>query len=519
MPRPFMLMLLFLCSAMAARAADSFTFSNPPGPHAVGVKVVQQYDRSRLYKTAIDLYTGEPAQGERARPIQVLVWYPAAQGGKRLSFRDYLDTSMGEDDFTRSAAERRRFTDRLIEEGGGARRVALLRDLARPMLAVRDARAKQGRFPVVVYAPGFSASATENADLCEYLASHGYVVLASPSLGEHRRETTLTAEGLEPQARDISWLIGFADTLAHADTGRLAVAGFSWGGLANVVAAARDPRIKALVSLEGSVRYFPELVDGGKDAVRNVAPARVAVPLLYVGARPEPDEAPGKEPAPSFIDGMRYADVVLVTLEPMRHVDFSSLNQRFAADSDFVSHTRDEVATAYGWAARYTLRFLDAQLKGDAAGRAFIDNTPAANGAAGNLVTVDIRRKTQDPPPGWESFVSRLRAQGFEHAIPVYTQLQAQGASFKVERNDFIGWATALKQRGRFAEAREIFRLGDHLYPSLWAKLDLAEMQVKTGEVQAAVHTYRKILVLEPDNATAQRYLRQHGAAPASPAP
>ena len=516
---PRLLMFVILCTAMAAHAADTFTFSNPPGPHAVGMKVVLQYDRSRLYKTAIDLYTGEPSQGERSRPIQAVIWYPAEQGGKRQTFRDYLETSASEDDFTRTPAEAGRITQQMVDDGSGTRRAALLRDLARPMLAVRDARAKTGKFPLVIYAPSFSASAIENADLCEYLASHGYVVLSSASLGEHRRETTLTADGLEPQARDISWLIGYAQTLPQADTSRVAVAGFSWGGLANVVAASRDPRIKALVSLEGSVRYFPELVDGGKDALRNVTPARVAVPLLYVAAGPDPIEAPGKGTGYSFIDEMRHADVYLVTMQPMQHVDFASINQRFAGDDGFGKRTRDEVALAYGWAARYTLRFLDAQLKGDVGGRAFIDSPPAANGAPAQMLTVDIRRKQADPPPTWETFVARLAAEGFDRAIPVYAQLQAQGAAFKVTQNDFIGWAGNLKAHKRFAQAREVYRLGDHLHPSLGAKLDLAEMQAMTGQADAAAHTYRSILDTDPDNTTARRYLDKQKASLAAPAP
>jgi len=271
---------------MAAHAADTFTFTSPPGPHTVGVKFVQQYDRSRLYKTAVDQYTGEAAQGERARPVQAIVWYPADAGGRRQTFRDYLETGPTEDDFARSRAEVKRRTQAGIDEGAGRRRAALLRDLSRPMLAVRDAPARKGSFPVVIYAPGFSGNAFENADLCEYLASHGYIVLSSASLGEHRRTPTLTVEGLETQARDISWLVGHAGALPQADASRVAVVGFSWGGLSNVVAAARDRRIRALVSLDGSLDGYSELVDGGKDAARNVTPARVAVPLLFLGSRP-----------------------------------------------------------------------------------------------------------------------------------------------------------------------------------------------------------------------------------------
>mgnify|MGYP006147812387 CR=1 FL=1 len=35
---------------------------------------------------APSLAAGKPASGERARPMQMLVWYPAARGGKPVTF-------------------------------------------------------------------------------------------------------------------------------------------------------------------------------------------------------------------------------------------------------------------------------------------------------------------------------------------------------------------------------------------------------------------------------------------------
>jgi hypothetical protein len=56
-------------------------------------------------------------------------------------------------------------------------------DPALPMWAIRDARPDNRVFPLVLYAPSNNAPAFENAGLCEYLASEGYVVIASPSIG------------------------------------------------------------------------------------------------------------------------------------------------------------------------------------------------------------------------------------------------------------------------------------------------------------------------------------------------
>ena len=55
----------------------------------------------------------------------------------------------------------------------------------------------------------------------------------------------------EAQARDISFLIGFARSIPEADFSEVAVAGFIWGGMANFFAAAEDSRITALVALDG----------------------------------------------------------------------------------------------------------------------------------------------------------------------------------------------------------------------------------------------------------------------------
>jgi tetratricopeptide (TPR) repeat protein len=521
MPTPRLLIAFVLCAAASAHASDNFTFSNPPGPHAVGVKIVQQYDRSRLYKKQIDLATGEPAQGERTRPMQTLIWYPAARGGQPVTYRQYLETMATEDEFARNAAEVKSMTDGRIDSNAGARRDALLREIARPMLAVRDARAESGKFPVVIYAPSFSAPAVENTDLCEYLASQGYIVLSSASIGPHTRSMTVDLDGVETQAADISYLIGYASTLSQADTSKVAAVGFSWGGLANVFAAARDERIKALVSLDGSVRSYAQYVDGGKEAAKYVTPARVAVPLLYVGARPKTVELLNSSDTRtnySFLNQMKYSDVYIVSLLPMKHADFSSYSVRLQQDQDFGDYTRDEISLAHSWAARYTRNFLDAYLKDDATGLAFINNTPAANKAPPHMIVTDIRHKKDIVPANLENLVKRLTAEGFDKAIPLYDQFVAQDATFKMDVNEIYGWGAQLDRLNRSAQAREIFRLGTHVDPSLSFMYDaLAEMQAKTGQTQDALKNYRHVLELDPKNVDAAKYVKEHGGDQAAP--
>lgn len=522
---PHLLIALALCASACAQAADNFTFSNPPGPHAVGVKLVQQYDRTRVFKASVDLTTGEPVEGERTRPIQAMVWYPAVRGGKAMTYREYLETIATEDNFTRSPAEVKRMTDSMVNDNAGTRLDVVLRDLASPMHAVRDARAEAGKYPVVIYAPSYSSDAAENVDLCEYLAGHGYIVIASASMGAHTLAMTIDQEGLEAQAADISYLIAYAATLPQADTGKVAAIGWSWGGLANVVAAARDARIRALVSLDGSVRYFPRFVDGGKDALQYVTPARVAVPMMFVGARPMTLEALNSANMPtgySFLNQMKYSDVYILSMLPMKHADFSSFHLRMATDEEYRDHerdyTRDEVQLANSWAARYTREFLDAYLKNDTAGLAFINNTPAANKAPPHMIAADIRRSKGETAPTRENFVAQLAARGFDNAIPLYDHFVALPGAVRLDANQIEAWGEELYTLNKIEQSREVFRLGTHLYPDkVILQANLADLQAKTGQTENALKTYRRVLDLDPNNSDAASYLKEH--ATVAPAP
>jgi len=517
-----LLAFLLLAASATAGAADTFVFSNEPGPWPVGVQVKQQYDYTRVYRPAFDLVTGQPETHERARPVQAIVWYPASARGKPLTFRDYMATKATEDAFWLAPAEVQRAVDAdLAGNTAGLAPAIAKKVLSQPMWASRDASAAAGKFPVVIYAASHSSHAAENVDLCEYLASHGYIVIASRSLGPRTKAMTTDLEGLEAQAGDIAFLIGMAHAMPQADMSRIAVAGFSWGGLANVLAAARDDRIRALVSLDGSVRYWPQYVDGGKDAAKYATPARLAVPMLYVGRELGSVEYLVKEKKKydySMLNQMTYADMTVVTMRPMTHGDFAAVTHHYANDGHFGEYARDEVAMAYSWTARYVERFLDAYLKNDARAMAFLDNKPAANKTPAHMLAVE-RRKGAGTPPTLEAFVRALQTGGYEHAQEVYDRMHAANPEFSVE----AGWCNLygyeLLRSGRAKESVAIFRLGTKLEPTWGGIADsLAEAYEAVGERQLAIDEYRRALSLDPAESHSIARLKALGAEPAASA-
>ena len=68
----------------------TFSLAEKPGPYPVGLKVVEQYDHSRTFQPLVD-DLGKSYQGERARPLQTLVWCPAQKSSsKRVTVGEYI---------------------------------------------------------------------------------------------------------------------------------------------------------------------------------------------------------------------------------------------------------------------------------------------------------------------------------------------------------------------------------------------------------------------------------------------
>ena len=328
----FVVVFVLFCCTAPAQTVSRFRLSEQPGPDAIGLKIVEQYDYTRTFQQSSGI-PGKPSSGERARPIQTLVWYPAQPS---------TTVTMTVADYTKLLASETDFSDPHMSADWKGWTKGLAPALNDSLLARLNAAPISGRFPVVIYAP--ASFSWENADLCEYLASHGYVVIAGSALS-----ATSDLAGANVQARDITFLLAYAHTLPNANASAVAVAGWSFGGLSGLFAAARDSRIDALVELDGSMRYYP----GG--------------------------------------------DLIMVHDLALMHTELSSMFQRNedvwknVADQQKADYGREYGTPGYAWVCRYTLNFLDAYLKHDSAAEAFLKRTPAENGVPEHLLATSFR--------------------------------------------------------------------------------------------------------------------------------
>jgi pimeloyl-ACP methyl ester carboxylesterase len=498
------LLALGACAAALAEEGPLFRFTEQAGPHPVGLKVVEQYDYSRAFRHATDAL-GRPYKGERARPLQTLIWYPAQRSsGKPMRVSDYLDLLPAET----------QFDDPQIADRAQEWRASMRPTFETSLWAVRDAPLAPGRFPVVIYAPSFSFTSWENADLCEYLASFGYVVIASPDMGAATRNMTTDLAGIGAQARDISFLIGYASSLANTDVAEVAVAGFSWGGISNLFAAARDNRIDALVALDGSMRYYPGLVRDAGD----VHPEEMTIPLIYFAQGQWSLEEEGRfvppeyTSAPNVLNAWTHGDLITARMLGLTHSGHSSMQQRSEYMwQDFpqwqiADYGRKDATVAYGWVARYTRAFLDAYLKHDATALAFLKKPPAENGVPQHVMAVSYRAGVGSPA-SFEGFRREIGRQGFDRAADIYATLQKEKPDFKLTAVDLESWAEELMRGKHLREAVTLLQLGLKMYPESGALYErLGDAYSKSGEKQRAIESYRMSLEKLPlITATRQR--------------
>jgi len=394
-----------------------------PGPYGVGFTVVQAYDYTRPYWPRTD-WRGRPAEGETARPMQLAIWYPAraaaqaeARGARAMTFGDYLRVAGGELGAGLRADSLRREVEREFRGGplapyfeGGVSDSAYRRVLATPVAAVRDAPPAAGRFPVLANG-GIGGPLTHSVRM-EYLASHGYVVVAIPLLNSgpafHGRGEW-TAKAMQAAAEDVGFVYGFVRSLPYADRDRFAVVGM--GSHAGVLFQMRTMRLSALASLEGQ---YPEALRRSPDYDL----ARVRVPVLdamnsdYNGDRVDP-----------MLDSMRYADRWVLRFADLPHAQTYQFPR--------VAHPeRAAEQRGYEVVSRYALEFFDATLKGDTAAAAYLARAPEGNGLPPGFMTV--RHLPAQPAVPTEGELLLLVREGrVNEAAAAYAEATARDSAYR----------------------------------------------------------------------------------------
>ena len=500
--------LLFLLFVQRSLLAETFPLWGElePGPYTVGFKVVSRYDYSRTYKPKYD-YEGRLQSGEPSRPIQISIWYPAKKTGDsvQMLYEEYVYLIVKEESFGELTDEEKlQSKKRFAQFAQGAPEDKLQELFKTKTAAFKDASPQAGLFPPILFAQAYNLPPLTNFIMCEYLASHGYIVVTSPPLGMTSRQPSADLKGVETQLRDIEYLSGFVHDFPNVDQKKLGAIGYSTGTLALALLAIRNTNLDALISLDGAIAFN----FGYSILYQSIYydPSKVHIPIMHMTPREQ-----NQNTDLSFFESLKYSALHILKFKGLRHYDFSSFGMisntmvpNFATFlNDIFGRGPSSADTKRGYEVicRYALNFLNAYMKDNQKSWTFLKRQPEDNGVPKGFLIVESKTGFKAPPTE-EQFVDIINKKGIQNAFQIYNAVKKNAPDYVVFKEATInnlGYQFLGSQR--IKEAIEIFKLNVKAYPESANVYDsLAEAYMLEGNKDLAIQNYEKTLALLPND-------------------
>ena len=474
-----------------------------PGPYGIAFTALERYDYSRSFGPKRD-YFGTIIPGERGRPVQICIWYPAEPQDEAAGavYGEYAFVYPDDTRFFDFLSNLQNRELGVLFRYFGNNRDAVMDLMSVEMTAVRDAPHAAGSFPLLVYQPDFNNNVTENSILFEYLASHGFVVAATHSFGTAEVGSQGGPADLETLVGDMEFTIAAMRDLDFVDNDRLGVLGYGAGGMAALLLQMRNAYVDAVAALEPAYvdSESSELVTGNPYyAVRSMA-----VPLMQMTGESE------EGPDTAVFGSLRYSDRYSLEFAGLSGFDFTSYGVLSTTVLESEQTAGEQRLSGYGAVARYTLNFFDAYLKGDEEGLAFLERTAEENGfTAGRLRADHTQAKALPPTPG--QFLAIINERGVAEGVAIYRRFRAEDPEiilFQEAQFNMLGYR--FLQTGQIPEAIEILKMNAEAYPASANCWDsLAEAYIANGDNQLAVGCIEKVLEVLPNDTNAAEQLKE----------
>ena len=462
-----------------------------PGPHAVGFTAVEKYDYSRSFEAKKD-YFGTPMPGERGRPVQVCIWYPAtiAESDLPMVYGEYAFV-YPEDGrlymFLGGLQDREVGVLHFVFNND---RGAVIDLQSEEMVAVRRAAVAPGRFPLILYAPNFNSSFTENLILCEYLASHGFVVASTHAYGPRALRSGQDPAAVEMLISDLGFVLATMHEFDFVDHDRLGVMGGSAGALAGLLFQMENLYVDALAGFNAAFLNSGAIEMAEENPRFNIRAASVPMLQVYGGAQEGRDA--------SMLDSLEYSERNALAFTELPPLALTSYRMFLA--TVFVPNETER--RAYEAACVYARNFFDRELKGSESAAGFLAASPEDNGLDPAAVAF-THMGGRAVPPTEEQFTAILRERGVEEAVEIFERFRAEDPDLVLFQEyvcNFAGYG--FLQRGQVQEAVTVFKMNAETYPASANTWDsLAEAYVAAGETERAAECYRRALEVLPDDA------------------
>jgi dienelactone hydrolase len=499
------ILILFQANSIAAQTSlGKIDLEN--GKYKVGFRHYTATDSTRTYSRVFD-YTKKKV----SRPIPISLWYPTEQNlddMAPLAVLDYLEILKEEEEWEQLPNEQ------ILNWFYYPNTPSNQKHLVEKTTAFAKAEFLKEQFPVLVYAPSYQASSIENFALCEYLASHGFVVVSSPSRGtETRWFSTNNAMEMETQARDVEFLMKEVGKLPVADYNKIAIMGFSFGGLSNIIVQNRNDNVKSIVSLDGTERYQYALLN--KSSFFN--PQNIDVPYMHMAQKDIPEIVLKEDRIDAELntefqlyDSITKSRAYRLKFHNLTHSHFSTLGVLFENRDKRQDKSDPEIMASYKMVANYALNFLNATLNKDKNALKVIENDLPDSGAGNALLTHKVKQPRKDAF-SFQDFNDLASKRNYKNLSQRYDSIIKKHPSFEIPEGNLNTLGLQLVfNPNTSSQGINVFLLGTKLYPNSANLYDsLAEGYLFIGNKAKAVESFEKSLELNSQNQNAINRLVQ----------
>ncbi len=478
-----------------------------PGTYAPGFQLIPSVDRSRFYP-AMSNRTGQ------GRNIRIYIWYPANDSAdNHVRFQDYV--RMATEDFglkTKKAESQWPSIPLPVQLDKGLAREQLKILWSKETLAIMNADPSKGTFPLIVFGQGlYYESPLSHIVLCEFLASHGYVVVTSPLFGTHNRLVNLTVEDLETQIRDMEFAVGFARTLPYVHPEKLGIIGYDLGGMAGLLLSMRNPDVDLFLSIDSGILF--KHFSGLPNSHPHYREERFTILWMHITQKRFIENLRNNQRITSLFDRKSFGESYLISVDTDNHGLFTSYAM-FGMQNAIAGYwgpIQNDPKSLHQDICRYSLNFLDGYLKQDSEAVSKLSNITTDFNKTDSLIT--IKYKTgQTAPPSKDEIIHLIIQNGFNEAEPVIEQARKSYPDSLLFDENGINWLGYhfLYWWGREDEAIKVFHLNTLLFPKSANTFDsLGEAYLITGDREKAKESYQRSLELNPENQNAKAVLEQ----------
>jgi hypothetical protein len=502
------ILLLVILVFAAFTIGNAFATTSPfwgdlkPGQFGVGFQIIEKYDYSRPFKRKFD-YEGNMVSGERARPLQINVWYPAkSKSNSSMLLADYIHLAATEDlskltDDAKEQSEKRFLQSRWFQ---GVPEEKIKELLTKPAAAVRKADHADGRFPLIVIAnSGSLSSPSGQFVLAEYLASHGYIVASVPSRGA--QSPGLGGRESIVQLQDLQFVIGSLHDFPSLDRDKLAAIGFGLGGLSTALLAMHNTDLDAMVSLDSVLanRFGYSLIFQSS----LYKPNQLTLPVLHITS-----QTTNEDTDYAFFKATKFSPAYYVKLKGLTAPDFSSIGMLKSMLPLPAPKEGELPNTKLGHEtfAQYIHHFLHANLHKNAESKAFLENTAAP------AEFVVVERKDAIPAPPTEAqFVQIIREKGAQKAAEIQKEYARLAAEYRIYDPDVLfPIAQEYAQAKKTNEAIAVLNICTEAFPDYWECYDhIGRIHMDSGNKQLAIENLSRSMDLNPDNTETAEILQK----------